>query len=125
MKKRNLTVVLLSIVLLIACTTPGLKLTPDQEKDRVYYQRVLDHATAVKKFAQAEAKYNVHYENTDAATKAFLKEKVDPLWIQASDALDAWKAAITGGQSGEDEIMAYKRLKSAILAKLPDLIWSD
>lgn len=118
-------IAILSVFLLISCTPKKLELKPEQEKDRAYYERLLDHATAQKKFAEAEVKYNIHYDAADQATKDWLTENVDPLWIKASDALDLWGAAIKGGQSGEDEIMIYKRLKSEILLKLPDLIWTD
>lgn len=118
-------VVLLTVVLLLACTHKQLDLKPEQEKDRAYYEQVYTHATATQKFAEAAMKYNLHYKAADPETQAFLKKEVDPLWIQASDALDVWEVAIKGGKSGEDEIMAYKRLKTQILLKLPDLLWSD
>jgi len=117
--------VFMALFLIVSCTPKKIVLTPEQEKDRGYYERILVHATAVQKFAEAVVKYNIHYNAADAQTKAWLTENLDPLWIQASDALDVWEAAIKGGQTGEDEIMTYKRLKSAILLKLPDLIWSD
>jgi len=119
------TIILMTILLVVSCTHKKIVLTPEQEKDRGYYERVLVHATAVQKFAEAVVKYNIHYDAADAQMKAWLTDNLDLLWIQASDALDVWEAAIKGGQSGEDEIMTYKRLKSQILLKLPDLIWSD
>jgi len=119
------TIIFMSILLVVSCTPKKIVLAPEQEKDRGYYDRVLVHATAVQKFAEAEVKYNIHYDAADTQTKAWLTENLDPLWIQASDALDVWEVSIKGGQTGEDEIMAYKRLKSMILLKLPDLLWSD
>ena len=127
-RRRNLTiavVAVLSAILVMACAQKKLELAPEQEKDRAYYELLLDHADAQKKFAEAELKYNTYYDAADKATKDYLTENVDPLWVQASDALDIWETAIKGGGTGEDELMAYKRLKSVILMKLPDLIWSD
>lgn len=108
-----------------ACSSKTIDLKPEEEVNRVYYERVLEHATATKKFAEAAMKYNLHYDAADEETKAFLKAEVDPLWIQTSNALDAWEVAIKGGQTGEDEIMVYKRLKTQLLLKLPDMVWGE
>jgi hypothetical protein len=116
---------LLVVALILACSPKTLELKPEEEANRVYYENILDHATATKKFAEAVMKYNLHYNTADEETKTFLRSEVDPLWVQASNALDAWEVAIKSGQSGEDEIMTYKRLKSQLLLKLPDMIWSD
>lgn len=125
-RQSRLVAVLLAVVLLAACgPQKKIDLKPEEEPNRAYYEHLLDHANATKKFAQAAMKYNLHYEAADQETQAFLKDKVDPLWIQASDALDAWEVAIKAGASGEDEIMAYKRIKTQILLKVPDLIWSE
>lgn len=122
-KTSRLLVVLLAVVLLMACSQKTLQLKPEEEPNRAYYEHILDHSQAVQKFAEAAMKYNLHYNAADPETQAFLNKEVDPLWIKASDALDAWEVAIKAGGTGESEIMAYKRIKTQILLQVPDL-WS-
>ena len=121
----RLLVVLLSLLLIVSCAKKQLQLKPEEEPNRAYYEHLLTHAQATQKYAEAAMKYNLHVEAADPETKAFFVKEVDPLWLQANDALDAWEIAIKAGSSGENEIMAYKRIKTQILLKLPNLVWGD
>lgn len=118
--------VLLVLGFVVSCTAPQkLVLTPDQQKDEAFYQRKLDFANAQKRFAEAEQNYNIYYEAAKPGTQEWLTENVDQLWVDANDAMNLWETAINAGETGEDEIASYKRIKSAILLKLPSLIWGS
>ena len=93
-RQSRLIVVLLSVILLVSCfPKKQIVLKPEEEKDRAYYERILAHSQATQKFAEAAMKYNLHYDAADPETQAFLTKEVDPLWVQASNALDFWETA--------------------------------
>lgn len=117
---------LLVLGFVVSCTAPQkLVLTPDQQKDEAFYQRKLDFANAQKQFAEAERNYNIYYDSAKPETQAWLTANVDKLWVDANDAMNLWETAINAGETGEDEIASYQRIKSAILLKLPSLIWGS
>ena len=121
----RIVIALLAVVILIACNGKTLQLKPEEEPNRAYYEHLLMHSQAVQKFAEAAMKYNLHFDAADPATQDVLVKEVDPLWLKASDALDAWEVAIKAGKTGESEIEAYKRIKTQILLAVPDLLWGE
>lgn len=115
--------ILIVLLLLIGCSGRELVLQPEQEHDRNYYARKLVYTDTLKKFVQAQVKYNIHYEAADQETRKFLRDEVDPLWLQASTALDVWNSIIESRLPDDDAMADFKAIKTQILLKLPDLIW--
>ena len=100
-----------------------VKLTPEQEAGRAYYEAILTHADAVKKYGMALKKYNLWVDEADPETKAFLIENVIKLWLKADETLEAWGSIVEAGKDPDMEIANYKAIKTKILMQIPKLDW--
>lgn len=122
-RKLKVVFIFLSVFFLAACAGQQVKLTPEQESDRAYYEAVLTHADAVKQYGLALKKYNLWVDEADSETKAFLIENVDKLWLKADEALEAWGKIVEAGKDPDMEIANYKAIKTKILMQIPKLDW--
>jgi hypothetical protein len=55
---------------------------------------------------------HIYLRKADPATKAFLIENVDDLWLKADEAMEAWRKIVEAGKDPDMEISNYKAIKS-------------
>lgn len=124
MKQLSKILILFLAVSLVGCGAKQVVLTPDQEKDRLYFEQKNQHNHALKFFTEVLTKYNDWCESPGYEEVCAV---VDPYWTKANTALDTWGEVIEKREplAGSQEAYrnALKRLKTKMLMKIPDFDW--
>jgi len=84
-------------VLLSGCATVDLnKTTPDE----IYRTALVSYDTALKWYTKSARTYDMHYQAAPPAVQADWKARIDPIFLDAKDALDAWWKVLSTGDPG-------------------------
>lgn len=130
-KKKNYLVIIaiLSLFFVSGCSVlqqkREVKLTPEQESNRAYYEAKDVFNQAQKTFTEEIQKYNKYCSNEQYKDACV---KVDPYVVKADQALDVWEGIIEskkGDPSGAQSsyVDALKALKTQIILELPNFSW--
>ncbi len=109
--------VVYAIVFLIGCA--GWQLGgPD---DPIELKQDKAYMVALKEFTLTLQDYNRHYAMADEATQAKWKAKYDPIFREASGALDDWEEALDKNWDPTTTEQIYLKLKAKVLALMLDV----
>jgi len=83
--------------LVAGCATVDLnKTTPDE----IYRTALVSYDKALKWYTKSARTYEIHYQAAPAAVQADWKARIDPIFLDAKDALDAWWKVLSTGDPG-------------------------
>ena len=76
------------------------------------------YLAALKQYNAEVERYETYYQASTAEEQAVYKAEVDPLILQAGEALDVWRAAVLLGNGDGSELNAYLDAKNAMIDAL-------
>ncbi len=113
------TIIALFVMVFLIAGCAGWQLgAPD---DPVELKQDKAFMVAMKEFTLTLQDYNRHYAMADEATQAVWKEKYDPIFREASGALDDWEEALDKNWDPTTTEQIYLKLKAKILALMLDV----
>jgi hypothetical protein len=103
MRKRNFIGIILALFLVVGCMVGCATTDQPLTKEDAYKVALMSYDKALVWYTRAANTYEMHYQAAPLHVRRDWKERVDPVFLDAKDALDAWRDILKAGSLGTDE----------------------